>query len=54
MKDLLNKQERIDYEIWWLTEELNNSSISDADRAKHGAWLDALKWVNKLQKEGNK
>ena len=52
MNDTLSKQGRIDYEISWLKEEMKKE-ITQAEQEIHGAWLDALMWVNDLKEEGN-
>jgi len=54
MKDTMSKQERINYEISWLNQELKKPEISQAEKETHGAWLAALTWVNDLKEEGNK
>jgi len=53
MKDLLNKQERIDWEISFLRDELQKPEISKEEEETLRVWLVALNWVNKLKEEGN-
>jgi hypothetical protein len=53
MKDLLNKQERIDWEINFLENELHRAEVSEEEQETLRVWLIALNWVNKLKEEGN-
>jgi hypothetical protein len=53
MKDLLNKQERIDLEISFLENELQRAEVSEEEQETLRVWLIALNWVNRLKEEGN-
>lgn len=48
--ELLTKQERLDFEAWWCSEELLNNTSEYSNEYLKG-FIEAIKWVKSLDDE---
>lgn len=51
MSGEMTKQERLDFEAWWCSEELLNNTSEYSDEYLKG-YAEAIKWVKSLDQQG--